>query len=103
MLYTCFFYKQQFIISNTRLKFAKNEANANEHPEAEHLKIIRILYPRYQPRIGHIFKNKQKKQVRPFARDYMINHNENKDDNEDDNEHQNEDENEKEITQIQNK
>ena len=56
-------YCTRFFINNTfksitRLKLAKNKANAKQHPEAELLKIIYILHPRYHPKIvGHILKN----------------------------------------------
>ena len=30
-----FFYKQHFFISNARLKLAKNQTNAKQHPQAE--------------------------------------------------------------------
>ena len=49
-------------ISNARLKLAKNQRNAKQHPEANfsYLKIIHILYPRYYPKITkNILKNKQ--------------------------------------------
>ena len=52
-----------YFISNARLKFAKNQANAKQRPDAELLllKIIHILNPGYHPKIiVHIRKNKQK-------------------------------------------
>ena len=30
-----FFYKQHFFLSNARLKLAKNQTNAKQHPDAE--------------------------------------------------------------------
>ena len=42
---------------------AKNQVNAKQYPEAEHLlfEIIHILHSCYHPKItGHIIKNKQK-------------------------------------------
>ena len=46
-----------------RLKLAKNQANADKHPDKQHhscLKIIHIFHQCYHPRvIGHIIKNKQ--------------------------------------------
>ena len=44
--------------SNARLRFAKNQANAKQHPEADYLKII--LHPHYHQKIiGHILKNQK--------------------------------------------
>ena len=45
------------------MKLAKDQTNATQHPELNfwHLKFIRIIHPRYQPRItGHVLKNNQK-------------------------------------------
>ena len=49
-------------ISNARLKLARIQANAKQHPEADcHLKIIHILHPRYHPKmVGQVLKNKKK-------------------------------------------
>ena len=51
-------------ISNARLKLAKKQANAKQHPEAElcgYLTIVHILHPLYHPKIiGHTLKDKQK-------------------------------------------
>ena len=48
-----------------------------------YLKVIHILHPHYHPKIiGHILKNKLKKQVRLYLWDYTINRYENKDENE---------------------
>ena len=57
-----FFFESNAFISNSRLKLAKNQANARQHPEVElYLKIIHILHPYYHLKIiGHILKNKQK-------------------------------------------
>ena len=50
-------------ISNTRLKLAKNQANAKQPLKLNfcYLKIIDILHPYYHPKIiGDSLKNKQK-------------------------------------------
>ena len=52
-----------FYISNARLKLAKNEVNAEQHPEAELLQFENYSYsssPYHPKRIVHILKNKQK-------------------------------------------
>ena len=52
------------IFIQTRLKFAKNQANAKHHPEAKPLLVenYSLLHPLYYPKIiRHILKNKQKK------------------------------------------
>ena len=62
---TRFFFISNTFISNARLKLAKIQANAQQHPVAEfcYLKIIHILHPRYQPEIiGYILINKQNKE-----------------------------------------
>ena len=67
MRYTLFFISNTFT-SNARLKLAKNQANANQHPKAELFfwKLF-ILHPRYHPKIiGHILKNEQKNSVSAF-------------------------------------
>ena len=71
------FFISNTFISNARLKLAKNPANATQYPEAELL-----LFQNYPKIIGHILKNKQKKQVCLYSSDYRINHNENEDKNE---------------------
>ena len=61
--YMLFFYISNTFVSNARLKWAKNQANVKQHPEAElcYLKIIHIFPTRYHPKImGHILKSKQK-------------------------------------------
>ena len=68
-------------ISNARLKLAKNQANAKQHPEAKLLSLENYSHSssRYHPKIiGHILKNKQKNKC---ACIYTINHNENEDEN----------------------
>ena len=60
---TQIFFIRNTIISNARLKLAKNQLNAKQRPEAELLssKVIGILHSRYHLTItGHILKNKQK-------------------------------------------
>ena len=53
------------------------------NPNFCYLKIIDILRRGYNPKIiGHILKNKQKKQVSFFSWDYAINLNENEDETE---------------------
>ena len=53
------------------------------NPNFCYLKIIDILRQGYNPKIiGHILKNKQKKQVSFFSWDYAINLNENEDETE---------------------
>ena len=57
------FFISNAFISNVRLKFAKNQAYAKQHPRLNfyYLKIIQILHWRYHPKIiGHILKKKQK-------------------------------------------
>ena len=66
------FYINNTSISNARLNFAKNQANAKEHPE-----VIHILHPFFFPKIiGHTLKNKQKNKCVCI---HTINHNENED------------------------
>ena len=58
-LYTLFF------LSSSRLKLAKNQANAKQHLEVNfgNLKIIHILHPRYHPKIkGNNLKNEDEKE-----------------------------------------
>ena len=57
------FFISNTFISNARLKLAKNQVNAKQHPELNfcHLKTMHILQTRYDPKIiGHILKNKLK-------------------------------------------
>ena len=55
-----FIFTSNTFISNNRLKLAKNQANAKQHPVALS-KIIHILHSRYHSKIiRHILKNKQK-------------------------------------------
>ena len=52
------------MISTSRLKLVRNQANAKHHPELNfcYLKIIYILHPGYHPKMkAHILKNKEKK------------------------------------------
>ena len=64
------------------LKLAKNQANASNLNFC-YLKIIDILHQGYNPKtIGHILKDKQKRQVCLFSWDYTINLNENEDETE---------------------
>ena len=69
-------------ISNARWTLAKNQANAKQHPEAEHVLFenFHILHPHYHPNIiGHTLKNKQENKCVYI---HTINHNENEDENE---------------------
>ena len=58
-----FFIRNTFIC-NVRLKLAKNQASAKQHPQAVnfcYLKIIHIFHPCYHPKIiRYILKSKQK-------------------------------------------
>ena len=88
-----------YFISNARLKFAKNQAKAKQHLDAElcNLKIIRFLHPRYHPKIiGDILKNVQKQVFvykYLFCLDEVIMINDN----------QNEAEDRKQVTEIRDK
>ena len=67
------FFVSNTFISNTRLKFAKNQANAN--PEAEFLllyfhEIIHILHRRYHPKITGLLKICNRANVSVFMRLY---------------------------------
>ena len=56
------FFKSNTFISNARLKLAKSQANAVQHPRLNfcYLKVIQILHQYYHPKvIGHILKTKE--------------------------------------------
>ena len=59
------FFKSNTFISNARLKLAKNQAKAKQHPETELLLFEDyFLYPSYHTKIkGDILKNIQKTYV----------------------------------------
>ena len=60
---TRYFFISNTFISNTRLKLAKKQVNAKQHPEAEFLLFAKYSHSSstYCPKIkGHIQKNKQK-------------------------------------------
>ena len=72
--YTRFFISNTFI-SNARLKLAKNQAKANQHPEAE-LQLFEnyslSLHPRFYTKIlGDILKNVRKTSVSVLDRNDM--------------------------------
>ena len=59
----------KLLLSNARLKLAKNQAYAKQHPEAELwlLEIIHILHPSYHPKIiGHTLKISKRTSVSVF-------------------------------------
>ena len=61
--YTRYFLISNTFISNARLKFARNQAKAKQHPQAELLLFdnYSLSHPRYHPKIlGDILKNMQK-------------------------------------------
>ena len=82
---TGFFLISNSFICNARLKLAKNQANAKQHPEAELL-----LFENYShfsstlsSKSNRTYSKKQaKEQVCLYLRDYRINHDENEDENE---------------------
>ena len=81
--YPLFFIGNTFI-SNARLKLAKNQANAKQHPEAELLIIENYAHSSYtssSKNYGTYSKSKITS-VCLYSWDYVINHNENEDQNE---------------------
>ena len=54
-----FLFISNTFISNARLKLAKNQTSANQHPEAEPLLFENFSHSLVRV-IGHILKNKQK-------------------------------------------
>ena len=71
-------------ISNARLKLAKNQAKAKQHPEAELLlfEIFLLSSSTLSSKCIRRFQKIYKKQVHLFKRVYMINDNENEAENE---------------------
>ena len=62
---------------------AKNQANAEQHPEAELFLFENYSYSssKLSSKNNKIFIKKAKDQVCLYLRDYMINHDENEDEN----------------------
>ena len=62
---------------------AKNQANAEQHPEAELFLFENYSYSssKLTSKNNKIFIKKAKDQACLYLRDYMINHNENEDEN----------------------
>ena len=73
--YTLFFISNIFI-SNTRLKLAKNQANAKQHHETDFL-----LFENYSHSLSTFSFKQAKKSVSALV-NYTINHNESEDENE---------------------
>ena len=70
--HTNFFFVSSTLISNSRLKLAKNQAKAEQHPETEFLLCeITFFHPRYHSKIkGDFLKNMEKTTVSVLMRLY---------------------------------
>ena len=74
------FFINNTFISNARLKLAKNQTNAKQHPEAELLLLEN--YSHSWSKNKNIFKKISKRTMYLYSWGYTINHNENEDENE---------------------
>ena len=82
---THIFFISNIFISNAKLKLAKNQANAKQHPEAELLLLENYSHSSstLSSKNNRIYSKKlAKEQVGLYSWDYEINHHENVDENE---------------------